>query len=92
MTEGIGYCILFWYEKRKPHLEQAVSELDDIKTLRSSALDSIGFLTLEMDDSGNMDDLVTEVEKLVDQTQLPSEVETEVGLYDVVGPTRRFIN
>lgn len=68
-------------------LEQAVSEIKEVSTIRSTASDSVGVLFLEMDSNADMDTLVSDIDKLVSQAELPADAETSVQLYDVVGPT-----
>lgn len=68
-------------------LEQAVSEIKEVDTIRSTASDSVGVLFLEMNSNSDMDTLVSDIDKLVSQVELPADAETSVQLYDVVGPT-----
>ncbi len=68
-------------------LEQSLSALDGIKSMRTTARDNFGFTVLEMDDIEGVEEALAKTKELVDQTQIPSEIEVDVELIDVVGPT-----
>lgn len=68
-------------------IEQALTEIDGVSSMRSSAGDNFGNVTLEMSDVEGTEDTVQEVEKVISRTSLPADAETSVDIFDVVGPS-----
>lgn len=68
-------------------IEQAASNVEGIKNMRTSVADNFANITLEMEDLAGMDERVADIEAEVSAAGLPGDVETNVEIYDVVGPS-----
>lgn len=71
-------------------VEQAVTGVDGVKNIRSSATENFGSIFVEMDDVLGTPDAAIEIENLITKTSIPAEVETDVEVIDPVGPSVVF--
>ncbi|MBU1166899.1 efflux RND transporter permease subunit, partial [Patescibacteria group bacterium] len=69
-------------------LETKIDSLDiKITKIRGTAGNNFGQITVELEDLTDMKDKVAKISEAVDSVALPSDVETNVELYDAFGPT-----
>jgi hydrophobic/amphiphilic exporter-1 (mainly G- bacteria), HAE1 family len=68
-------------------LENEITEIQNIKTIRSNAGNSFGTIFIEFDDFKDLDKRVTEISDLIKEIALPAEAEVNVEPINVTGPT-----
>jgi HAE1 family hydrophobic/amphiphilic exporter-1 len=68
-------------------LEEAVETVEEVGAINGNASDNAGFIVVELADASDIDGSVIDIEKAVNDTLLPTDVEVEVAGFDVVGPS-----
>ncbi|MFC7371156.1 efflux RND transporter permease subunit [Fictibacillus iocasae] len=62
-------------------LEKQFKSLEDVKTVKSSSLESVSIISMEFPFTANMDDVEDEVNALVKEAKLPENAEVEVNRF-----------
>jgi len=68
-------------------LENELSGMDDIETIRSSTANSFGSIFIEFSDFQNLDEKVAKAGDLAKEANLPEDAEVNADQIDVMGPT-----
>ncbi len=71
-------------------LENRISEVEGIKTLRSSASNNFGSIFIELSDFKDLDKKVSEVQDQTSKVVLPDDVDVAVTQIDITGPTLAY--
>ncbi len=68
-------------------LENKLSEMENVETMRSSAANNFGTIFIEFSDFQNLDEKVATAGDLVKEASLPADAEASAEQIDVMGPT-----
>ncbi|KZE66327.1 multidrug transporter AcrB [Fictibacillus phosphorivorans] len=62
-------------------LETQLKQVEDVKTVKSSSLESVSIISMDFPFTANMDDVEDQVKSIISETDLPDDVEPEVSRF-----------
>ncbi|OOE10489.1 efflux RND transporter permease subunit [Fictibacillus arsenicus] len=62
-------------------LETQLQQVEDVKTVKSSSLESVSIISMDFPFSANMDDVEDQVKSIISETDLPDSVEPDVSRF-----------
>jgi hydrophobic/amphiphilic exporter-1 (mainly G- bacteria), HAE1 family len=62
-------------------LETQLKQLEDVKSVKSSSLESVSIISMDFPFSANMDDVEDQVKSIISETDLPDSVEPDVSRF-----------